>query len=90
MPLARLTDADLRDLTARLPDATILQINEKTAEVIFEDAGRRWVFIVDTFNGERTAASFEVTDLTDREGNWTARGWSWDEQAQDGQEAVGF
>jgi hypothetical protein len=32
MPLARLTDADLRDLTARHPDATILQINEKTAE----------------------------------------------------------
>ena len=88
MPLARLTDHDLRDLTARHPEATILKINWNTAEVVFEDAGRRWVFAVDTFAGERCASCFEVHDLTDSAGNWTAR--DWDEQAQDQQEAVGF
>jgi len=75
MPLARLTDHDLRDLTARHPQATILKINEKTAEVVFEDAGLRWVFIVDTFGGERSVSCFEVHDLTDAAGNWTARDW---------------
>jgi hypothetical protein len=90
MPLARLTDADLRDLTARHPNATILKIHRNTGEVVFEDAGQRWVFAVDTFAGERSASCFEVTDLTDRDGNWTARDWSWDEQAQDQQESVGF
>jgi hypothetical protein len=59
MPLARLTDTDLRDLTARHPEATILKIHRKTAEVVFEDAGRRWVFAVDTFAGERSASCFE-------------------------------
>ena len=90
MPATHLTDTDLRDLTARHPDATILQIHRKTAEVVFEDAGQRWVFAVDTFAGERSVSCFEVTDLTDRDGNWTARDPSWDEQAQDQQEAVGF
>ena len=90
MPLARLTDTDLRDLTARHPHATILKVHQKTAEVVFEDAGRRWVFAVDTFDGERCASCFDVHDLTDRDGNWTARDWSWEEQAQDQQESVGF
>jgi hypothetical protein len=88
MPLARLTDSDLRDLTARHPDATILKIRRNTGEVVFEDAGRRWVFAVGTFAGERCASCFEVHDLTDAQGNWTAR--DWDEQAQDQQAAVGF
>ena len=48
------------------------------------------VWSVDTFAGERCVSCFEVTDLTDRDGNWTARDWSWDEQAQDQQESVGF
>ena len=85
---AHLTLRDLRELHRRSPAAIILKIRKSEGEVIFEDAGLRWVFIVDTFAGKRSASCFEVHDLTDSRGNWIDR--DSDEQAQDGQESVGF
>lgn len=90
MPATHLTLADLYNMLQRHPQGKILRIDIPQGEIVFWDAGQRWVFAVDTFAGERSASCFEVTDLTDAQGNWTARDWSWDEQAQDQQESVGF
>lgn len=90
MPATHLTLADLHNMLQRHPRGKILRIDIPKGEIVFWEGSHRWVWAVGTFAGERSASCFEVTDLTDRDGNWTARDWSWDEQAQDQQEAVGF
>ena len=88
MPRIHLTDSDLKNFSRRHPDATIIRTQRYPAEVIFEEGGKRWVWMVDTFAGERVASCFEVHDLTDSKGAWTGRNWDdWELIAQDQQEA---